>query len=162
MAEKEEKAGILQLNDLHPAPGTKHRKMRIGRGESSKGKTSGRGTKGTNARNRVRPGFEGGQLPLYMRLPKFRGFHSHVHTTYEVVNVGDLGLLFPKGGEITVDGLVKAHAVRANRPVKLLGNGEISVAITIKGVAASASAIKKIEAAGGKIEVANKDNAEVA
>lgn len=150
---KSEEAAIIQMNDLHPAPGAKHRKLRVGRGEGSKGKTSGRGTKGTRARNTVRPGFEGGQLPLYMRLPKFRGFHSHVHTAYEVLNVNTLASLFPQGGEVNVEDLVIARAVRASRPVKILGNGDISVAITIKGVAASQSAIKKIEAVGGKVEV---------
>lgn len=144
-------ADILQMHDLKPAPGAKRDRIRVGRGEGSKGKTSGRGDKGTKKRYQVRPGFEGGQLPLYMRLPKLRGFKSPFKKEYQVVNVATLAELFPQGGEITVADLVAKGAVRKGQPVKVLGDGEISVAFTIKGVKASASAKAKIEAAGGSI-----------
>ena len=142
---------ILQMHDLKPAPGAKKDRTRVGRGEGSKGKTAGRGAKGQTKRNHVRPGFEGGQLPLYMRLPKLRGFKSPFKKEYQVVNVAALAELFPQGGEITVADLVAKGAVRKGQPVKVLGDGEISVAFTIKGVKASASAKAKIEAAGGSI-----------
>ena len=116
-----------------------------------RGKTSGRGDKGTKKRYQVRPGFEGGQLPLYMRLPKLRGFKSPFKKEYQVVNVAALAELFPQGGEITVADLVAKGAVRNGYPVKVLGDGEVSAAYTIKGVKASASAKSKIEAAGGSI-----------
>ncbi|RGR20707.1 50S ribosomal protein L15 [Bifidobacterium pseudocatenulatum] len=144
-------ADILQMHDLKPAPGTKKDRTRVGRGEGSKGKTSGRGDKGTKKRYQVRPGFEGGQLPLYMRLPKLRGFKSPFKKEYQVVNVAALAELFPQGGEITVADLVAKGAVRDGYPVKVLGDGEVSAAYTIKGVKASASAKSKIEAAGGSI-----------
>lgn len=144
-------ADILQMHDLKPAPGAKKDRTRVGRGEGSKGKTSGRGDKGTKKRYQVRPGFEGGQLPLYMRLPKLRGFKSPFKKEYQVVNVAALAELFPQGGEITVADLVAKGAVRDGYPVKVLGNGEVSAAYTIKGVKASASAKSKIEAAGGSI-----------
>ena len=144
-------ADILQMHDLKPAPGAKKDRTRVGRGEGSKGKTSGRGDKGTKKRYQVRPGFEGGQLPLYMRLPKLRGFKSPFKKEYQVVNVAALAELFPQGGEITVADLVAKGAVRDGYPVKVLGDGEISAAYTIKGVKASASAKSKIEAAGGSI-----------
>ena len=144
-------ADILQMHDLKPAPGAKRDRIRVGRGEGSKGKTSGRGDKGTKKRYQVRPGFEGGQLPLYMRLPKLRGFKNPFKKEYQVVNVAVLAELFPQGGEITVADLVAKGAVRKGQPVKVLGDGEISVAFTIKGVKASASAKAKIEAAGGSV-----------
>ena len=144
-------ADILQMHDLKPAPGAKKGRTRVGRGEGSKGKTSGRGDKGTKKRYQVRPGFEGGQLPLYMRLPKLRGFKSPFKKEYQVVNVAALAELFPQGGEITVADLVAKGAVRNGYPVKVLGDGEVSAAYTIKGVKASASAKSKIEAAGGSI-----------
>lgn len=144
-------ADILQMHDLKPAPGAKKDRTRVGRGEGSKGKTSGRGDKGTKKRYQVRPGFEGGQLPLYMRLPKLRGFKSPFKKEYQVVNVAALAELFPQGGEITVADLVAKGAVRDGYPVKVLGDGEVSTAYTIKGVKASASAKSKIEAAGGSI-----------
>ena len=144
-------ADILQMHDLKPAPGAKKDRIRVGRGEGSKGKTSGRGDKGTKRRYQVRPGFEGGQLPLYMRLPKLRGFKSPFKKEYQVVNVAALAELFPQGGEITVADLVAKGAVRDGYPVKVLGDGEVSAAYTIKGVKASASAKSKIEAAGGSI-----------
>ena len=145
----EEETTILQMHDLRPAPGAKKDRIRVGRGEGSKGKTSGRGDKGTKKRYQVRPGFEGGQL--YMRLPKLRGFRSPFKKEYQVVNIATLAELFPQGGEISVADLVAKGAVRANRPVKVLGEGETTVAFTLKGVKASASAKTKIEAAGGSI-----------
>ena len=144
-------ADILQMHDLKPAPGAKKDRTRVGRGEGSKGKTSGRGDKGTKKRYQVRPGFEGGQLPLYMRLPKLRGFKNPFKKEYQVVNVAALAGLFPQGGEITVADLVAKGAVRNGFPVKVLGDGEVSAAYTLKGVKASASAKSKIEAAGGSI-----------
>ncbi|WP_297316368.1 50S ribosomal protein L15 [uncultured Bifidobacterium sp.] len=151
MASEKQEPTILQMHDLRPAPGAKRDRIRVGRGEGSKGKTSGRGMKGTKARYQVRPGFEGGQLPLYMRLPKLRGFRSPFKKQYQVVNLGALSELFPKGGEITVDDLVKGGAVRKGYPVKVLGEGEAKTAFTLKGMKASASARSKIEAAGGSI-----------
>ena len=144
-------ADILQMHDLKPAPGANKDRIRVGRGEGSKGKTSGRGDKGTKKRYQVRPGFEGGQLPLYMRLPKLRGFKNPFKKEYQVVNVAVLAELFPQGGEITVADLVAKGAVRNGFPVKVLGDGEVSAAYTRKGVKASASAKSKIEAAGGSI-----------
>ena len=144
-------ADILQMHDLKPAPGANKDRIRVGRGEGSKGKTSGRGDKGTKKRYQVRPGFEGGQLPLYMRLPKLRGFKNPFKKEYQVVNVAALAELFPQGGEITVADLVAKGAVRNGFPVKILGDGEVSAAYTLKGVKASASAKAKIEAAGGSI-----------
>lgn len=144
-------ADILQMHDLKPAPGANKDRIRVGRGEGSKGKTSGRGDKGTKKRYQVRPGFEGGQLPLYMRLPKLRGFKNPFKKEYQVVNVAVLAELFPQGGEITMADLVAKGAVRNGFPVKVLGDGEVSAAYTLKGVKASASAKSKIEAAGGSI-----------
>ena len=144
-------ADILQMHDLKPAPGANKDRIRVGRGEGSKGKTSGRGDKGTKKRYQVRPGFEGGQLPLYLRLPKLRGFKNPFKKEYQVVNVAALAELFPQGGEITVADLVAKGAVRNGFPVKVLGDGEVSAAYTLKGVKASASAKSKIEAAGGSI-----------
>ena len=144
-------ADILLMHDLKPAPGANKDRIRVGRGEGSKGKTSGRGDKGTKKRYQVRPGFEGGQLPLYMRLPKLRGFKNPFKKEYQVVNVAALAELFPQGGEITVADLVAKGAVRNGFPVKVLGDGEVSAAYTLKGVKASASAKSKIEAAGGSI-----------
>lgn len=143
-------ADILQMHDLKPAPGANKDRIRVGRGEGSKGKTSGRGDKGTKKRYQVRPGFEGGQLPLYMRLPKLRGFKNPFKKEYQVVNVAVLAELFPQGGEITVADLVAKGAVRNGFPVKVLGDGEVSAAYTLKGVKASASAKSKIEAADRK------------
>ena len=146
-----EEPQILQMHDLHPAPGAKKNRIRVGRGEGSKGKTAGRGAKGTKKRYQVRPGFEGGQLPLYMRLPKLRGFKSPFKQEYQVVNIAALNELFPKGGEISVDDVVLKGDVRGGYPVKILGDGDTQLAFTIKGVKASASAKAKIEAAGGSI-----------
>lgn len=151
MASEQEEPNILRMHDLRPAPGAKRDRIRVGRGEGSKGKTSGRGTKGTKARYQVRPGFEGGQLPLYMRLPKLRGFRSPFKKQFQVVNLAALNELFPKGGAVTVDDLVKGGAVRKGYPVKVLGDGDVTVTFALKGMKASASAKAKIEAAGGSV-----------
>lgn len=142
---------ILQMHDLKPAPGAKKDRIRVGRGEGSKGKTAGRGAKGQTKRTHVRPGFEGGQLPLYMRLPKLRGFKNPFKTQFQVINIAKLVELFPQGGELGVSDLIAKGAVRDGYPVKVLGDGETSVAFTLKGVKASASAKAKVEAAGGSI-----------
>ncbi|MFW0107851.1 50S ribosomal protein L15 [Rothia sp. P6271] len=143
----------IKIHDLRPAPGAHKAKTRVGRGEGSKGKTAGRGTKGTKARYQVRPGFEGGQLPLHMRLPKLRGFKNPFRTEYQVVNLDRLAELFPEGGDVTVDALVAKGAVRKNELVKVLGDGELNVKINITVDKASKSAIEKIEAAGGTVTV---------
>ncbi|MEI6693608.1 MAG: 50S ribosomal protein L15 [Actinomycetes bacterium] len=139
----------LKVHHLRPAPGAHKAKTRVGRGEASKGKTAGRGTKGTKARYQVPARFEGGQMPLHMRLPKLRGFTNPFRVEYQVVNLDKLAELFPKGGEITVEDLVAAGAVRKDKPVKVLGTGEITVAIQIEANRFSASAMEKIVAAGG-------------
>ena len=140
---------VLKVHHLRPAPGAKTKKTRKGRGEASKGKTAGRGGKGTHARNTVRPGFEGGQLPLVMRLPKLRGFKNPARIEYQAVNVSTINALFPKGGDVTVADLIEKGAVRDSLPVKVLGNGEIAVKVSVTAHAFSASAIEKISAAGG-------------
>ena len=142
----------LKVHHLRPAPGAKTPKTRKGRGEGSKGKTAGRGTKGTKARNQVPASFEGGQMPLHMRLPKLKGFTNPNRVEYQVVNVATLGRLFPEGGAVSVADLVSAGAVRKGRPVKVLGQGDISVAVQVKAHAFSDSAKDKIAAAGGSIE----------
>ncbi|MGW4421680.1 50S ribosomal protein L15 [Streptosporangium sp. NPDC004631] len=140
----------LRIHHLRPAPGANKSKVRKGRGEASKGKSSGRGTKGTRARNKVPLGFEGGQVPLQRRLPKMKGFSNALFkTTYQVVNLDRLGELFPEGGDVTVEALVAKGAVRKNQLVKVLGTGEISVALNVRAHAFSASAKEKIAAAGG-------------
>ncbi len=139
----------LKVHHLRPAPGAKTAKTRVGRGEGSKGKTAGRGTKGTGARKNVPENFEGGQMPLHMRLPKLRGFTNPFRVEYQVVNVARIAELFPEGGEITPVELVAKGAVREGELVKVLGNGEISVAVTVSAHAFSSSAKSKIEAAGG-------------
>ncbi|MDF0530874.1 50S ribosomal protein L15 [Tsukamurella sp. 8F] len=141
----------IKLHDLRPAKGAKTEKTRVGRGEGSKGKTAGRGTKGTKARKNVPVTFEGGQMPLHMRLPKLKGFKNRNRVEYQVVNVGDIARLFPEGGTIGVDDLVKAGAVRKNRLVKVLGDGDISVAVTVTADKVSGSAKEKISAAGGSV-----------
>lgn len=146
-------ADAIKIHDLRPAPGAHKAKTRVGRGEGSKGKTAGRGTKGTKARYQVRAGFEGGQLPLHMRLPKLRGFKNPFRTEYQVVNLDRIQELFPSGGDVTVAELVAKGAVRKNQPVKVLGNGEIIVKVNVTVDKASASAIEKIKAAGGSVTV---------
>jgi large subunit ribosomal protein L15 len=142
----------LRIHHLRPAPGSNKSKVRKGRGEASKGKTSGRGTKGTRARNKVPLGFEGGQVPLQRRLPKFKGFSNALFkTTYQVVNLDRLGELFPEGGDVNVETMVTRGAVRKNQLVKVLGTGDISVALNVQAHAFSKSAKEKIAAAGGSV-----------
>ncbi|HIT76411.1 MAG TPA: 50S ribosomal protein L15 [Candidatus Avipropionibacterium avicola] len=151
MANSEESAGILKVHDLRPAPGAKTAKTRVGRGEASKGKTAGRGTKGTGARKNVPVGFEGGQMPMQRRLPKLKGFKNPFRTEYQVVNLDRIGSLFPEGGEIGLPELVAAGAVRPGHLVKVLGEGEITVAVQVSAHKFSASAKEKIEKAGGSV-----------
>ncbi len=139
----------LKLHHLRPAPGAKTAKTRVGRGEASKGKSAGRGTKGTGARTQVSARFEGGQMPLHMRLPKLKGFRSPFRVEYQVVNLDRLSELFPDGGSVTPTDLVARGAVRGNAPVKVLGGGEASVALQVSAHAFSATAKDKIAAAGG-------------
>ena len=146
-----EKSNLLKLHHLRPAEGSKKERTRVGRGEGSKGKTSGRGTKGTKARYQVRPGFEGGGVRLVMRTPKLRGFKNPAKIYYQVVNVVALEALYPKGGNVTVADLVAKGAVRKNEPVKVLGNGDISVKLTVSVDKVSRSAADKIVAAGGSV-----------
>ena len=141
----------IKLHDLAPAPGAKKKKTRVGRGEASKGKPAGRGTKGTKARKQVSAAFEGGQMPLHMRLPKLKGFKNPAKVTFQVVNVSDLERLFPNGGDITIADLVAKGAVRANQPVKVLGDGDINVSVNVTATKFSGSAKSKIEAAGGSV-----------
>jgi large subunit ribosomal protein L15 len=142
----------IKIHHLRPAPGAKTAKTRVGRGEGSKGKTAGRGTKGTKARKNVPVAFEGGQMPLHMRLPKLKGFKNRFRVEYQVVNVGDLAQLFPEGGSVGPDELVAAGAVRRNQLVKVLGNGDLDgVALTVSAHAFSGSAREKITAAGGSV-----------
>jgi large subunit ribosomal protein L15 len=144
----------LKLHHLRPAPGAKTAKTRVGRGEGSKGKTAGRGTKGTKARYQVPVAFEGGQMPIHMRLPKLKGFKNPFKVTFQVVNLDRISDLFPEGGTIGVDELVAKGAVRDGHPVKVLGQGEISVKVDVTAQAFSGSAKEKIEAAGGTTTVA--------
>ena len=139
----------LKVHHLRPAPGAHKAKTRVGRGEGSKGKSAGRGTKGSKARNNIPAYFEGGQLPLHMRLPKLKGFKNPFRVEFQVVNLERIGESFPDGGTIGVDDLVAKGLVRKNQPVKVLGQGEISVAVQVSANAFSGSAKEKIEAAGG-------------
>ena len=139
----------LKLHHLRPAPGAKTAKTRVGRGEGSKGKTAGRGTKGTKARNQVPAHFEGGQMPMHMRLPKLKGFKNPFKVEFQVVNLDRISELFPEGGDVTVDELVARGAVRKNQPVKVLGQGDLSVAVQVTAHGFSGSAKEKIAAAGG-------------
>lgn len=148
----EEREQVLKAHHLRPAPGAKKAKTRVGRGEASKGKTAGRGTKGTKARYQVKAGFEGGQMPLHMRTPKLRGFKNPFRTEYQVVNVAKLAELYPKGGEVTVEDLVAKGAVRKNQPVKVLGDGDLQVKLIVQVDKVSGSAEQKIVAAGGEIK----------
>ncbi len=143
----------LKVHHLRPAPGAKKAKTRVGRGEASKGKTAGRGTKGTKARYQVPVAFEGGQMPLHMRLPKLKGFTNRFRTEYQVVNLDRIAELFPQGGTVGVDELVSAGAVRDNCLVKVLGGGELTVTLQVTAHAFSASAKDKISAAGGTATV---------
>src|SRR3954468_19430174 len=139
----------LKVHHLRPAPGARTAKTRVGRGQGSKGKTAGRGTKGTKARYQVPDRFEGGQMPLHMRLPKLRGFTNPFRTEYQVVNLDKLSALYPDGGEVTVEDLVAKGAVRKGQLVKVLGSGEAGAALQVSAHAFSASAKDKIAAAGG-------------
>ena len=139
----------LKLHHLRPAPGAKTAKTRVGRGEGSKGKTAGRGTKGTKARYQVPASFEGGQMPIHMRLPKLKGFKNPFRVEFQVVNLDRLGQLFPDGGTVGVEDLAAKGAVRDGYPVKVLGSGDLSVAVEVSAHAFSASAKEKIAAAGG-------------
>jgi len=140
----------IKVHHLRPAPGAKTAKTRVGRGEGSKGKTAGRGTKGSKARKNISPAFEGGQMPIHMRLPKLKGFKNPFRVEYQVVNLDRLAELFPNGGEVGVDQLVDAGAVRKGMLVKVLGNGDLgAVNIRVSAHAFSGSAKEKIAAAGG-------------
>ncbi|WP_127794234.1 50S ribosomal protein L15 [Agromyces sp. LHK192] len=150
VAEKREP--VLKVHHLRPAPGAKKDKTRVGRGEGSKGKTAGRGTKGSKARTTVRPGFEGGQLPYHMRAPKLRGFKNPFRVEYQVVNLEKLAELYPKGGDVTIADLVAKGAVRKNERVKVLGNGDIQVKLNVTVDKVSGSAEQKIVAAGGSVQ----------
>jgi large subunit ribosomal protein L15 len=142
----------LKVHHLRPAPGAHTPKTRVGRGEASKGKTAGRGTKGTKARYQVPASFEGGQLPLHMRLPKLKGFKNRFRVAFQVVNVADLARLFPEGGTVGVLDLVEKGAVRKGELVKVLGTGDLGgVKLDVTANAFSASAREKIEAAGGSV-----------
>ena len=142
----------LKVHHLRPAPGSHTKKTRVGRGEASKGKTAGRGTKGTKARYQVPASFEGGQLPLHMRLPKLKGFRNAFRVEFQVVNVARLAQLFPQGGTVGVEELVEAGAVRKGEPVKVLGNGELGgVKLDITADKFSDAAREKILAAGGSV-----------
>lgn len=141
----------IKLHDLRPAPGAKTARTRVGRGEGSKGKTSGRGTKGTGARKNVPEGFQGGQMPIHMQLPKLRGFKNPFRTEYQVVNLDKLSALFPKGGTVSVEDLVAKGAVRDQELVKVLGTGEASAKFDLVVDAWSVSAKEKIEKAGGSV-----------
>ena len=144
--------GVLKVHHLRPVPGSNTAKTRVGRGEGSKGKTAGRGTKGTKARYQVKVGFEGGQMPLHMRTPKLRGFKNPFRVEYQVVNLDKLAELYPSGGDVTVSDLVAKGAVRKNEKVKVLGTGDISVKLTVAVDKVSGSAEQKIVAAGGSVK----------
>jgi len=146
--------GVLKVHHLRPVPGANTAKTRVGRGEGSKGKTAGRGTKGTKARYQVKVGFEGGQMPLHMRTPKLRGFKNPFRVEYQVVNLSTLAELYPQGGDVTVSDLVAKGAVRKNEKVKVLGDGDISVKLTVTVDKVSGSAQQKIVAAGGSVATA--------
>ena len=144
--------GVLKVHHLRPVPGSNTAKTRVGRGEGSKGKTAGRGTKGQKARYQVKVGFEGGQMPLHMRTPKLRGFKNPFRVEYQVVNLEKLAELYPKGGEVTIGDLVAKGAVRKNEKVKVLGTGDIAVKLNVSVDKVSGSAEQKIVAAGGSVK----------
>jgi large subunit ribosomal protein L15 len=142
----------LKLHHLRPAPGAHKAKTRVGRGEASKGKTAGRGTKGTKARATMPIGFEGGQMPLHRRVPKLKGFsNAGFGTSYQVVNTGRLAELYPEGGDVTPESLVARGAARKGELIKVLGTGDLGVALRVTAHAFSASAAAKIEQAGGTV-----------
>lgn len=142
---------IIKLHDLRPAKGANKAKTRVGRGEASKGKTAGRGTKGTRARKQVSAAFEGGQMPLHMRLPKLKGFKNPNKVVFQVVNISDLEKAFPEGGDVTIADIVAKGLSRSKQPVKVLGNGDLSVKLNVTATKFSKSAVEKIEAAGGTV-----------
>ena len=148
----EPRVQVLKVHHLRPAPGSKKDRTRVGRGEGSKGKTAGRGTKGTKARYKVRVGLEGGNLNFVMRQPKLRGFKNPFRVEYQVVNLAKLAELYPKGGEVTVSDLVAKGAVRKNELVKILGDGDIAVKLNVAVDKVSGSAEQKIVAAGGSVK----------
>jgi large subunit ribosomal protein L15 len=144
----------IKVHHLRPAPGSKTAKTRVGRGEGSKGKTAGRGTKGSKARKNISAAFEGGQMPIHMRLPKLKGFKNRFKITFQVVNLERLAELFPNGGQVGPAELVDAGAVRKGQPIKVLGTGELGgVTLQVSADAFSASAKEKLEAAGGSATV---------
>jgi large subunit ribosomal protein L15 len=159
MASKESTAGSapggragLKIHHLRPAPGSHTKRTRVGRGEASKGKTAGRGTKGSKARGQVAPGFEGGQMPLQRRLPKLKGFSNlRFKTTYQVVNLDRLADLYPEGGDVTPEDLAAKGAARLGELVKVLGQGEVTTELRVSAHAFSATAKEKITAAGGSV-----------
>jgi large subunit ribosomal protein L15 len=151
-AQTENREHVLKVHHLRPAAGSKKDRTRVGRGEGSKGKTAGRGTKGTKARYQVRPGFQGGQLPFHMRAPKLRGFKNPFRVEYQVVNLEKLAELYPSGGDVTITDLVAKGAVRKNEKVKVLGNGDIAVKLNVAVDKVSGSAEQKILAAGGSVK----------
>ena len=143
---------VIKLHDLRPAKGANKAKTRVGRGEGSKGKTAGRGTKGTKARKQVSAGFEGGQMPIHMRLPKLKGFKNPNKVIYQVVNVGDLETKFPNGGDVTVADIVAAGLVRPKQPVKVLGEGELNVKLNVTADKFSKSA-HTVSTRGGRVKL---------
>ena len=145
----QENGSVLKPHHLRPAPGSRTAKTRVGRGEASKGKSAGRGTKGSKARYQVSAAFEGGQMPMHMRLPKLRGFTNPFKIQYQVVNLDRISELFPEGGEVGVEALVERGAVRKGQKVKVLGDGDISIAVQVTAHKFSGSAREKIAAAGG-------------
>jgi large subunit ribosomal protein L15 len=153
MADEQDVSGRgLKLHHLRPAPGAHTAKTRVGRGEASKGKTAGRGTKGTKSRTQVHIGFEGGQMPLHRRVPKLKGFsNAGFRTTYQVVNTGRLAELYPEGGDVTPENLVAKGAARGGELIKVLGTGDLGVALRVTAHAFSATAAAKIERAGGTV-----------
>ena len=152
-APEQDKVQVVKLHHLRPAAGAKTAKTRVGRGEASKGKTAGRGTKGTKARYQVPDRFEGGQMPIHMRLPKLRGFKNPFRVEYQVVNLDKLQELFPEGGTVTVEDLVAKRAVRDGYPVKVLGSGDVTAKFELQVDSWSASANEKITKAGGTLTV---------
>lgn len=142
----------LKVHHLRPAPGAHIPRTRVGRGEGGKGKTAGRGTKGTKARGPVAAGFEGGQMPLHRRIPKLKGFSNlRFKTTYQVVNVDRLAALYPDGGDVNPEDLAAKGAVRPGEPVKVLGSGDAVPGLRVTAHGFSASAREKITAAGGTV-----------
>ncbi len=142
----------LKIHHLRPAPGARTARTRVGRGEASKGKTAGRGTKGSKARRQIPVAFEGGQMPLHRRLPKLKGFSNlQFKTSYQVVNLDRLASLYPSGGEVNPENLAASGAVRPGQLVKVLGQGEVTAALHVSAHGFLASAREKITAAGGTV-----------